>query len=192
MWLAWSPSVAPPNVPVRIAIRVMPICTVDRKRDGSAISTSTSWALRWPPSAMWRRRAGRADTVAISAMANSPFTTTSSSRMDRLRYIGAAGWPSLVQQRPRGAQTAGAGRPARDPAHGPYCRARSPGVKRTRLRIVTGSPDHADDRAVEAGRERAAQDALGAELDDLGAALRRHRGQAADQDADAREVGEAA
>ena len=63
-----------PKVPESTAMTVMPICTVDSRREGSAFSSSAARALALPPSASDCRRALRADTSAISAIAKKPLT----------------------------------------------------------------------------------------------------------------------
>src|SRR5262245_27159878 len=59
----------------------MPICTVDRKRPGSAASASARLAPRRPSAASVLRRERRAETMASSDSANTPFKTTRDSTM---------------------------------------------------------------------------------------------------------------
>src|SRR5829696_5473823 len=55
----------------------MPICTVDRKRPGSAARSSAVWAPHRPDLAIVLRRGLRDETIAISAIANTPFRAIS-------------------------------------------------------------------------------------------------------------------
>ena len=66
-------------MPVSIAIEVMPICTVDRKRVGSAPSVAATRAVPLPRSINGCSRALRALTSAISDIAKKPFSTTRNS-----------------------------------------------------------------------------------------------------------------
>src|SRR5215218_2004372 len=68
-----APSAAPEKAPARMPTRVMPIWTVERKRPGSSASLSAVLAPARPVSAIAFRRALRADTMASSDRANSPF-----------------------------------------------------------------------------------------------------------------------
>ncbi len=52
--------------------RVIPICTVERNLPGSAASASAVFAPLLPRSASSRRRAGRAETIAISDSEKTP------------------------------------------------------------------------------------------------------------------------
>src|SRR3546814_2032583 len=58
-------------------MRVMPICTVDRKRLGSAANASARLAPLRPAAASAFSRALRAETTASSDIANRPFKQTS-------------------------------------------------------------------------------------------------------------------
>src|SRR5258706_7992971 len=69
-----SANAASPTMPFRIAIDVMPICTVDRKRVGSWLSSSARAAPWSPSSASFCSRPLREATSAISDIANAPFT----------------------------------------------------------------------------------------------------------------------
>ena len=62
-------------------MRVMPICTVERKPVGSSVSFSARAAPRLPDLAMVSSRARRAETMASSDMAKKPLSTTSTSTM---------------------------------------------------------------------------------------------------------------
>ena len=55
-----------------IPISVMPICTVERKRPGSEVSSSAATAPLLPLRARFSRRGFRAETTAISDMAKTP------------------------------------------------------------------------------------------------------------------------
>src|SRR6476646_5319946 len=69
-----SANAASPTMPFRIAIDVMPICTVDRKRVGSWLSSSARAAPWSPSSASFCSRPLREATSAISDIAKAPFT----------------------------------------------------------------------------------------------------------------------
>ena len=62
-------------------IKVMPICTVDRKRPGSAARSSATFAPLRPAFSMACRRGRRADTIASSDMAKMPLSATSARMM---------------------------------------------------------------------------------------------------------------
>ena len=74
---------APPNTPVSTLTRVMPTCTVGRKRCGSSASRRASAAPARPLRSSTARRARRAETRASSLIANTPFSRISS-RMIRI------------------------------------------------------------------------------------------------------------
>ena len=80
-----SPKVAWPKVPERTAIKVTPICTVESSREGSAFNSIAAWAPGLPASASGTRRAFRAETSAISAIAKTPFTRISKRTIERCR-----------------------------------------------------------------------------------------------------------
>ena len=69
--MAW-PMASPPNRPVSTPIRVMPICTVDRKFSGFSDRSNARWARRlvW---AICLSRLLRAVMTDISDMAKKPF-----------------------------------------------------------------------------------------------------------------------
>src|SRR5829696_7784904 len=69
-----APSAAPEKAPARMPTRVMPIWTVERNRPGSSASLRAVLAPARPVSAIVFRRALRADTMASSDRANSPFS----------------------------------------------------------------------------------------------------------------------
>src|SRR5579871_5609572 len=71
-----SPNVASPKVPDSTAITVMPTWTVANSREGADLSSSAVRAPLLPVSASPRRRALRADTKAISAIAKKPLSRT--------------------------------------------------------------------------------------------------------------------
>ena len=75
------PSAAPEKAPEMTAIRVMPLWTVERKRPGSAASSSAVWAPRRPARAIAFSRGRRDETIASSDMASTPFRITSSRMM---------------------------------------------------------------------------------------------------------------
>ena len=76
-WM-WSAMRAPPTTPVSTATRVMPTCTVGRKRCGSSASVRAVVAPTTPLRSSTIRRPRRADTRAISVIENSPFNNISS------------------------------------------------------------------------------------------------------------------
>ena len=55
-------------------MRVMPLCTVDRKRPGSDASSRAHCAPPLPLFAMALSRASRAETIASSLIARTPFS----------------------------------------------------------------------------------------------------------------------
>src|SRR4051812_12147148 len=59
-------------------MRVIPIWTVERKRPGSAARSSAVWAPRRFALAIALRRGLREETIASSAIANTPFRAMSS------------------------------------------------------------------------------------------------------------------
>ena len=67
-----SPRVSPENAPAKIAISVIPLCTVERKRPGSAARSSAHWAPLLPLLAMAFKRASREETIASSLIAKTP------------------------------------------------------------------------------------------------------------------------
>jgi hypothetical protein len=73
-----SAMAAPPNAPASVPTSVMPTCTVARKRSGLSASSSARRAVWSPASARCCSRDLRAETRAISLMANTPFATSSS------------------------------------------------------------------------------------------------------------------
>ena len=60
-------------------MRVMPTCTVDKKRVGFSASSSATWAPAVPCSAMRFKRDLREATKAISAVANKPLAKINTS-----------------------------------------------------------------------------------------------------------------
>jgi hypothetical protein len=83
-----SPRVAPEKAPDKTPTKVMPICTVERKRPGSVASAS---ARREPMT--WRstsacNRARREDTIASSASANRPLRRISATTIARRGHGG--------------------------------------------------------------------------------------------------------
>ena len=74
-----SERVAPEKAPAKMPIRVMPICTVERKLVGSSARRMARAAPRLPARAITSSRARRAETMASSDMAKKPLTTTSTS-----------------------------------------------------------------------------------------------------------------
>ena len=71
---ARSPAKASPEYkPVRIPIRVIPICIVDKKRSGSLARRRAVFAVLLPFLAAVSKRLLRADTMAISDMDKMPF-----------------------------------------------------------------------------------------------------------------------
>src|SRR3546814_20609053 len=62
-------------------IRVIPICTADRNRPGSAARSSAVWATRRPAFAIAFSRGFREETIASSDMAKTPFKVTSNKMM---------------------------------------------------------------------------------------------------------------
>src|SRR3546814_771083 len=62
-------------------IRVIPICTADRNRPGSAARSSAVWAPRRPAFAIAFSRGFREETIASSDMAKTPFKVTSNKMM---------------------------------------------------------------------------------------------------------------
>ena len=64
----------PENIPVRIPMRVMPICTADRNLSGSEARFRAVLADLLPLLASACRLDLRADTTAISDMANIPLS----------------------------------------------------------------------------------------------------------------------
>ena len=75
-----SPSVAPEKAPAKIAIKVIPLCTVERKRPGSAARSSAHCAPLLPLRAIAFRRASREDTIASSLIARTPLRPISARR----------------------------------------------------------------------------------------------------------------
>ena len=69
--------VAPPTAPLRMPIRVMPICTVERKSFGALASFRAAPALRLPRSACCSSRTLRAETTAISEPEKMPLAMIS-------------------------------------------------------------------------------------------------------------------
>ncbi len=84
---------APPNTPVKTLTRVMPTCTVGRKRCGSSASRRALAAPARPLRSSTARRARRAETRASSLIANTPFSRISSSRSRISRPIAMARAP---------------------------------------------------------------------------------------------------
>ncbi len=91
------------NAPASTAMPVMPICTVERKRPGSADRSSAGCAPRRPALAIACRRGRRDETIASSDMANRPLMTINASTMTRSsqgkgRQVGwrGHGGPSLL------------------------------------------------------------------------------------------------
>ena len=77
-----SPAIrAPPNTPVSMLTRVMPICTVGRNRCGSPASSRAVVAPGTPLRSRTASRARRTETSASSLIENTPFTTISSRTM---------------------------------------------------------------------------------------------------------------
>jgi len=74
-------SAASPTMPLRMPIEVMPIWIVDRNRVGCSLRSTAARAPRSPSSASFCRRALRAETSAISDMANSPLISIRDSRI---------------------------------------------------------------------------------------------------------------
>ena len=72
MWLAMR---APPNAAAVVVMTVMPTWTVAKKRSGSARNVATVFAPTRSASTSCCSRVCRNDTMAISAPANTPFTT---------------------------------------------------------------------------------------------------------------------
>jgi tetratricopeptide (TPR) repeat protein len=68
---------APPKTPARMPTRLMPTCTVGRKRCGSSASASAAAAPRLPRRSIAISRPRRAETMASSLIAKMPFSTTS-------------------------------------------------------------------------------------------------------------------
>ena len=77
--------VAPPKAPAKMPTSVIPTCTVERKRLGVLARESAVPAPLLPASAIWRRRARRAETTANSAMAKTPLRRISSRTMLKLK-----------------------------------------------------------------------------------------------------------
>ncbi len=73
-------SVAPPNAPARMPMRVMPTCTVDSRFDGSRDNSMAVRAPALPPSARICSRSRREETTANSAMAKTPLIRNSRRR----------------------------------------------------------------------------------------------------------------
>jgi len=71
------PKLAPEKAPAKIAINVMPVCTVEMNRPGSAASSMAHLAPPLPLLAMAFSRASRAETIANSLIESTPFSTTS-------------------------------------------------------------------------------------------------------------------
>ena len=63
--------------PVKIPIKVIPICIVDRNRPGLVAKVRAARAPRCPSSASGCSRARRTDTMASSDMTKKPFNTIS-------------------------------------------------------------------------------------------------------------------
>ena len=72
----WAATVEPPKAPARMPHNEIPTWTEDRKRVGSAASWSAARAPSLPSSASCLRRAFRAEMIAISAIAKTPFATS--------------------------------------------------------------------------------------------------------------------
>src|SRR5690606_14165480 len=105
--------VAAPNAPVKTPTRVMPIWTVARKRLGDSASSSARRAFASPSAALTRRRDLRAETTAISDMANTPFARMRS-RMSAREIVNTAGRSREGWMRAHGgASRGGTGRAAR-------------------------------------------------------------------------------
>jgi len=76
-----------------IVIRVIPLCTVDRKRPGSEASFKATTAPALPLLAIAFNRASRAETTASSPIASTPFTATSARiRIRSSHGIGRRVW----------------------------------------------------------------------------------------------------
>jgi hypothetical protein len=67
-------SEASPKAPLKMLIRVMPTCTVDRKRLGSSASLMAVRAPRLPSPAIFSRRRRLAETTASSDIAKMPLS----------------------------------------------------------------------------------------------------------------------
>ncbi len=89
------PSFSPEKAPAKIAIRVIPLCTVDRKRPGSAARSSAHCAPLLPERAMAFSRASRDETIANSPIASTPFSVTRA-RSRRTSYQGKGAIWSLM------------------------------------------------------------------------------------------------
>ncbi len=76
-------------------MRVMPICTVERKPVGSSASFSARAAPRLPDLAMVSRRARRAETMASSDMAKKPLSTTRTKTNSADQSMGPPGDPAV-------------------------------------------------------------------------------------------------
>src|SRR5271165_5828304 len=77
---------------------VTPIWTVESSLEGSAFSSSAACAPGLPASASGRRRAFRAATSAISAIAKKPFTMISSRMIERCRVSIATACRGCVRR----------------------------------------------------------------------------------------------
>lgn len=78
--------VAPENAPDKTPTRVIPICTVDRKRPGFSARVMAIWAPRLPLFARTRNLAGREETTASSDIARTPFRSVSSTTVIISKY----------------------------------------------------------------------------------------------------------
>ena len=63
-----------------MAMSVMPLCTVERNRPGSAARSSAHWAPLLPLRAMAFSRASRDETIASSLIARTPFNAIKARR----------------------------------------------------------------------------------------------------------------
>ena len=72
--------ILPENAPFTMVINVIPLCTVDRNRPGSAARSRAHWAPRLPLLAIAFRRASREETIASSLIASTPFRRISAQR----------------------------------------------------------------------------------------------------------------
>src|SRR5947207_1553309 len=93
---AGSPSFSPEKAPAKIAISVMPLCTVDRNLPGSDARSSAQRAPTLPVLAIAFSRASREETIASSPIANAPLTTISARRRATSSQGMGAKWSLMV------------------------------------------------------------------------------------------------